>query len=206
MMARLSLKTVLSAFAPVTIVLTGMLYIAGWAHQRTLLRHFGLNAGMFDSSVQDTFAQGYGPVLFGTVITGAIIIVFALLYRFAVTRTIPSGGWPGKMGRVIDRLHQLIVVAVCAFLILSYAAIAGGIFGASTAVDIAKTVNSGCRECFIYVVAPKPIRGVIIAQDKDRLAIYSTEGVRIRKNDDVLMIVPSRPLTTDPILDGLPFH
>lgn len=185
--------------APLTILMTGMLYLAGWIFQRTFLDHFGLSSAMFEFTIQDMLAQGYFPVVIGTIVISLFLSALWILSSIS----------HNPKRRLLDGLSRSYAVFVTAVILLSYGYIAGERMANAKAIDLAKDVEGGCRlECFRYVVGTTIFTGRLIAQDKTRSAIYTRSGVIMIKNDALTRVIPTKQLSKEevpPPIRGVPY-
>lgn len=181
--------------APLTLLMTGMLYLAGWIFQRTLIGHFGLSSSMFEFTLQDTLALGYVPVVLGTVVIALLFIAVWILFSIRPSRNPPDDKSRRQL-RAPDRFSRAYGMLVVVLVLLAYGFVVGERLANSTAIKIAQDVETGCRlECFGYVVDKTTISGRLIAQDKTRAAVYTRSGVITFKNDMLTRVIPHGTLS-----------
>ena len=186
------LSDVASVVAPLTVALTGMLYVAGWIYQYRLIVVFGMRPELFDYSLQDTLVRGYPPIMIGTLVMFNIVIGLSLLASLLPKRVIDFFlRYPTR-----NAFNRISLLVLAASFMLSYGFIAGAILGDLRARKVAKLVEAGCKVgCYTYFANDKAVTGLVIAQDKSRLALYTNAGTVLLKNDTLTRVVPLRPLS-----------
>lgn len=195
----------LGTFAtPAIVVLTGAIYLAGWAERDAVLHEFGLTGDHFSQPLQATLARGYLLVL---IIVPVIVIGLAIFWaviggadsdkensngaahgpRALLAFLAPARRWLGKALRVnFYFLAGLLILAGCD--------IGARRAGSWRASDIKSTVDSGCLlNCSVYVTGERRVIGQIIEADADRMAVYAGGHVVLLANDDVQAVLPYRP-------------
>jgi len=175
-----AISTFGSIVAPMALVVTGMLYAAGWSRNRAFLLEMGLDVRVLDESLQSTLARGLIPLAMGVVAVAALGAVFIWLDRHI------GGGkihWGPLKGARTDTL------SILAFFFVTVAYIAGTIYGGAEAGALIARVDDGChRDCFAYRVKRMNIVGFAVLQDKERTAVYTKGGLLILKTDDLHLV------------------
>jgi hypothetical protein len=194
-------STIAPVVAPVTVILAGMLYLAGWAYQRSLLRFFGLADGLLNMSVQRTLALGYIPVFVGTLV--ALVAVFLIWQGTRLMRRPPAYLMEGPFGKangLIARINRANTVMFIAVILLSYGYVAGALQGRLHGRDEAQIVEDGCQDgCFRYYVGARGVVGRVVAQDEKRTILYTRLGALIVENSQIKAVQPMHPLSEESI-------
>jgi hypothetical protein len=85
-----------------------------------------------------------------------------------------------------------MVVLVC----LSFGISTGRACGTVEAWRLEESVNGLCPvECDNFVVGPRTLAGLIVAQDGTRTAIDTVWGLELVRTSDILLVYPSQPRT-----------
>ena len=158
--------------APLTLGLTGLLYIAGWAFRRGQTEPFGLDSNQFESTFQNTLAVGYLPLGTTIIVLGSVFYIYwAKRRRSKPARKMPAPEQEGFLLRVYG-------FALVAFWLLAIAAFVGSIAGAGSTYLTVRDVVRGCeRVCYEYRLERGAIEGIILIADSKRSAIYTPNGV-----------------------------
>lgn len=192
-------------FAPVTVTLTAMLYLAGYISRAITLEMFGLSIGMFENTIQGTLAEGYVPVAMGTFVAGIFLSFFWFFIKGA-RRPNPNTGaeWVDRVGQWLDKIIVINGLVLMALILLSYGAFAAIVTGKITAFDIAESVEGGCaRGCAEYKLKDRSFVGKLIVQSEKFTAIYTEQGTVVFSSDKLVLVLPRRKISEEGPLDFL---
>lgn len=182
-----SLTNVLNLLAPLVVVFSAMLYLAGWTYGARMLSPFGLRSYMLEYSLQDTLALGFIPMFVGTLMIFLLFITVGT-FGMALRKTRFVAGLPRIRLSAWTRFNVMLFAAA---VLLSFGFIAGSIIGKRSADRIFRVVEQGCKKgCQTYVVGGQGITGRLITQDKSRTLVLTNSGVVILKNDDLTRAIP----------------
>jgi hypothetical protein len=178
----LAAATTLGSIAtPVALLLTGMLYLSGWAYHTTFLQEFGLEFGYQEESLQATLARGFMPTVYG-----CFVVVPAAAMMWYVEKWMKEH-WHSH--RALARAWRWYTVLGASYILLTFSLFAGHTNAVFDAWYITSDVDAGCaKECYIYRIHRVDILGHLVVQDKDRTAIYTKGGLLIFKSGDVHLI------------------
>jgi hypothetical protein len=175
------------ALAPMSLLLTGMLYLCGYTQRAILLDQFGLGPHLVSEPFQATLARGYPALLVGFLATAALIAIFFVLGWVGNTKTwLAITSKPTSIGGVLKNFYNISLGYLSGSLMgwivlapLMLALVSGAIKGDYDASRIYDEVHKSCSsECFIYEADKKLIIGVLVAQDQQLAAIYTQRGMR----------------------------
>ncbi len=173
-----------SLAAPVALVLTAMLYVAGYTYRTTFLREFGLSSALNEESLQVTLARGFIPLITGTLVLLTFGAFLWLMYRW-LRRAEPEP----ESSFSLTRISRWYFTATMAFLLLTYSVVAGGAFGMWESRSAINAVHNGCASsCFVYRVRGFNISGRLVLQDKERTAVFARGGLLIFKTDELRLV------------------
>lgn len=178
-----------SFVTPITVALTGMLYLAGWEEKRKLLSVFGYSNYAFEESIQSTLARGYWPLLLGV---GLVLFLFLILW--GIDRIFTGRRHPSSLVVKFNRWYSAFCIALG---VLTCAYLSGNLSGLYRARHIAETIENGCRNnCFVYRVGEKAYLGVLLAQDSKRTALWSSDGLHVVATEAVAAVIPTSPVSS----------
>lgn len=185
-----------NAVAPMTVVLTGMLYVAGYSRNWWTMYRFGLAGTAFPESIQSTLANGYIALLYPLVFVLFSIGAFWAGFRF--------GGYVGsktKRQSPSARIYFIVTKFISvsrslglglAFMTLLLGALGAGILNAKLNVDSTiRRVKQGCKTCFVYRLKDREALGLPVAQDSQRLAVYTRDGLYLIDLEDLVTVRPA---------------
>ncbi len=180
-----------SVIAPIVVVLTGMLYVAGYAQRNIRLGRFGLEGAFAEPSLQAILAQGFPVVLIGSVAFGILIAIVWAVERSA-KRIIEKDGNDIKISRKFAwKFTSVNARFLYVFTLVSYGFLSGGFIGDFLASNNKRHVDEGCKErCFIIYTKSGKFQGTIIEQDTQRMAIYTKKGTVLVDSDELVRIYP----------------
>jgi hypothetical protein len=190
-------KTYAPLVAPLTLAITGTLFLSGWTYQSYLLMPFGLEATMFPVSIQSTLSIGFVPLVLGA----PVVILFTwIAWTMAKRWLIPALSYRSA-SEFLNIYRQVIrgyYYYSLALYILAIGALCGGAFGAFRADQARRQVASGCARCHAYAIAHKePLVGVMIVQNDARMALLTEGGLMVVSSSE-LNSVSSAPFPRHP--------
>jgi hypothetical protein len=192
--------TLSPAAGTAALLLTGMMFLAGWSEKQALLSRFGIAAALMQEPFQTTLARGYLPLLVGAVALAAFLVLgwaglrlegffWRTVFRFLPKRK-PTEILEETLNAVTP-YNRASFYAISALLILIFPAVAGTASGSLRYRLAAARVADGCVEgCFDYRTGNGRAIGVPVAQDATRIAVFGADGLRLIKADDVKIIRP----------------
>ena len=166
--------------APLTLALTGTLFIAGFAWKSMIMEEFGLGFDVLAEPFQVTLARGFLPL---ALFTPPLVFVLWLLWQLwaALSRRFQLSRPSASKIPFIRRLSVAYNLYGLSFLVLGYGLFAGALWAVIMANSIKADVGADCAsrgsQCFIYSVDEEKYLGRLIASDPERLAIYTGTGV-----------------------------
>lgn len=186
-----------AVITPIVIALTGLLYIAGYTQRVMGLGRFGLDGAFAEPSLQMTLAEGFPIILIGSIIIGGLITFIWLIDKYTnnLIKKIRKGrrgrrGVPRSVKRAL-KINSFSTKFLIAFLLLSYGFVSGGISGDVVAAKMKNLVDKGCKQkCFRISTSYKRYSGMIVAQDQQRVAIYTKAGIFMIDAKEIRKIEP----------------
>lgn len=184
-----------SVVGPVTLALTGMMYLAGWTERNTLLKKFGVSASIVPEPIQNTLARGYIPLLAGLtfvgLVIGAILLFDRLLDRFL------KGLGDAVPAHIRDHrsspIRHYLLGAILALLV-GY--VSGAISGEWKEERARRNVvESDCLSCFVYRTPQADHVGRVLAQNETTTVLLTKGSVAILKTPEIAAVwryVPRR--------------
>ena len=191
----LSLPLIGTALTPMTLALTGMLYLTGWTERNKLLKEFGVSASVVPEPIQNTLARGYTPLMAG-IITSVVLLT---LFLFVMNKTFrrlenslgqsvvfPFGTSAGELIRRARVRTVFGILSVCAILLALLISHISGIVSAGIKENRARQmIAKNCEGCFQYRVRGRYLAGKVLAQNDERTVLLVRRGVFLIRTDDI---------------------
>lgn len=184
--------------APVTAAVTATLYAAGYYRVAILAGRIGLPFGFLKFSIDETLANGYLPLICGTIIVAsyvALVILSSLavenLFRIVLPEWTkhPFESPLNKLRKLLLRRRAPVRYVAYASFILTIGFVSGTLYGVAEANFLKNLVKYDCANyCKIYEYSGGKVVGVSMASDSDRTVIKTVHGISIIKNEDLKSI------------------
>lgn len=198
-----------TAIAPLTVAITGMMYLAGWTERNELLKEFGVSASIVPEPIQVTLGRGYIPLLAGLGVVGLTVALgwaIARTYRArqAKRSPAPTASPPENRAelRGTRRYLGLALAASVAMLLLLVGYVSGIVSAEIKASRAKAAVTDGCGRCFSYELGDRTHVGRILAQNDSRTVLLTRYGILLLDTEDISRVTdPDSPASERP--DGV---
>jgi len=184
-----------AVIAPVVIMVSSILYVCGFTQRKLIGGAFGVGGVFAEPSLQATMAEGYPAALLGTLIlTGLGLFLFGIVWierRYSKRQLQRVDEKRRKRIHAVSRVNTIYAASMFVFFTLAYGLFAGAYAADKKIKRYHTSAVSGCHTLCHYVVTDRGnYRGVVVAQDSSKLALYTREGTRLFDMKDVKLIAP----------------
>lgn len=200
----LSLPLIGTALTPLTLAITGMLYLTGWTERNKLLKTFGVSASIVPEPIQNTLARGYTPLLMGIVVSVAVLTVLVFVMKRTLRRwehrlgqsvVFPFGASAGAQlvgsARVRSIFASLSACGILFALLISH--VSGMVSARIKALDARQIIaRNNCEDCFRYRVHGQHLHGKILAQNDERTILLMSDGIRLLRTGEISAVLTPR--------------
>jgi hypothetical protein len=177
-LAAFTAGTLLAAAAPAALTISALLYFAAWVERQHVFTRYGLTGDAITEPFHSTLARGFEPLLIALVLPTVLVGVVAYARHQALRGRPPSELPPGLLR--YDRFVRFIAPFYALLTLLFAVGVGGKITGTWKAKSIERALVETCYDhCFVYRTEKDVFVGVPIAQDPQRLALWTFEGVRM---------------------------
>lgn len=168
---------------PITLAITGTLYVCGWIFKAVQLDRFGLSSDQFGESVQATLARGYVSVLG---LLACILVMTGLSWVMSKLNMLTV------FDLLVEFEYNAITVAIGITGMLTVGVATGLLIENAESDILSRPFERGsCGDCFRYIFRDgRSVLGRMLAADEERVAIFTRSGVFIAKQDALLLVKP----------------
>lgn len=164
--------------ANITIGLAAVLYSIGMIYRNYLFAQFGLPVNALSLSLQQTMVEGYSALIVSSAIPFvAALIGFGILQWWRYRRMKKHG--PRHYNPRLRRVTFLSMVAYLIICLVGIAFLVGFPAAGRQYAIVMRSLDGGCKKCFLYVANRGQVVGVPIAQDDKQILIATRSGVTI---------------------------
>ena len=194
-----SVATLGPVVAPLTLALTGMLYLSGWSHREASLSWFGLQSSLFQEPIQSTLARGFMPLVAGAILLAAICGLGWLALNVA-ERSVekPKRVAPDPLQHENPSsfaiFRRWMNRFASAYFVLTLGLVSGAVSGLVEMAMLTAAVDKGCvTTCFRYRIEGRDYVGRLVVQDGQRTAIYAQDRLHLFESAKMTGVAPQRP-------------
>ncbi|WP_293873595.1 MULTISPECIES: hypothetical protein [unclassified Sphingomonas] len=182
-------QTIVAALAQIIVIYAALAYYAASAQRYAIATHFGVEPYLITRNVPDHLVQGTRVLLSQW--------SFYILMLISLVTLVASANFSIKASRKVKSLSGFTLLVICVLGVPIFANHIGAASANFTIDSLESSVKEGCNiGCYKYKLATETVVGRLLTQNEERTEIFTKDGLRVVKSDDIILVARASTSTT----------